>query len=227
MKGLKKMGLYNKQGLYSAYNKNNKERAELDYYATPPAEVTNILNILNYDFTNMSILEPCAGGGHMTKGIIDYCHKKSMSPSAILLSDCKIREGIWQLLGFGQAGDNKAPYDKEYDFLSDDYPFNEADYVIMNPPYSIIEPFVIRGLEIAKKGLLVLGRLQFLESKSRYENLLKENPPSDVYVYVDRIKCYKNGDFTQTESSAQAYAWFYWDKVYGDHPTQLHWIRRV
>lgn len=112
-----------------------------------------------------------------------------------------------------EVGDNRAPYEKGYDFLSDDYPYNKADYVIMNPPYSIIEPFVIRGLEIAQKGLLVLGRLQFLEGQSRFENLLKDNPPSDVYVYIDRIKCFKNGDFTQTESSAQAYAWFYWDKT--------------
>lgn len=103
-------------------------------------------------------------------------------------------------------------YGGQADFLSGDYPYNKVDYIIMNPPYSTIEPFVIRGLEIAQKGLLVLGRLQFLEGKSRYDNILKDNPPTDVYIYVDRIKCYKNGDFSQTESSAQAYAWFYWDK---------------
>lgn len=115
---------------------------------------------------------------------------------------------------------------KEYDFLSDDYYPNKTDYVIMNPPFSTIEPFVIRGLEIASKGLLVLGRLQFLEGQSRYKNILEENPPTDVFVYVDRIKCFKNGDFSITESSAQAYAWFYWDKIWGDRPAQLHWIRR-
>ncbi len=96
----------------------------------------------------------------------------------------------------------------------------------MNPPYSTIEPFVIRGLEIAQKGLLLLGRIQFLEGKSRYDNILRDNPPTDVYVYVDRIKCFKNGDFSQTESSAQAYAWFYWDKQRQDKQTLLHWIRR-
>ena len=96
----------------------------------------------------------------------------------------------------------------------------------MNPPYSTIEPFTIRALEIAEKGVLMLARLQFLEGKGRYENILRDNPPTDVYVYVDRIKCYKNGDFTQTESSAQAYAWFYWNKEKTDKETKLHWIRR-
>lgn len=97
----------------------------------------------------------------------------------------------------------------------------------MNPPYATIEPFVIRGLEIAQKGLLVLGRLQFLEGKGRYEAILKDNPPTDTYVYVDRIKCYKNGDFSDAESSAQAYAWFYWDKTKADKTPTLHWIRRA
>lgn len=95
----------------------------------------------------------------------------------------------------------------------------------MNPPFTTIEPFVIRGLEIAQRGLLMFGRLQFLEGQSRYENILKDNPPSDVYVYVDRIKCGKNGDFDNTEA-IQAYAWFYWNKFDKGRPAQLHWIRR-
>jgi hypothetical protein len=117
--------------------------------------------------------------------------------------------------------------------FSDDYPYNSVDYIIMNPPYSTIEPFTIRALEIAEKGVLMLARLQFLEGKGRYENILSENPPTDVYVYVDRIKCYKNGDFSQTESSAQAYAWFFWNKEKEekeekeDKETKLHWIRRA
>ena len=45
------MGQYNKQGLYCAYKKNNKEREELDYYATPTDEVFNILTRLDYDFS--------------------------------------------------------------------------------------------------------------------------------------------------------------------------------
>ncbi len=210
------MGLYNKQGLYSGYKKNNQEREAQDFYATPPAEVTNILEITNLDFEGCSILEPCYGAGHMVKGILDYWPSKNIT---LYTSDIKERENILAPQVKPMTGD-------EFDFLSDTYPYNKADYVIMNPPYSTIEPFVIRGLEIAQKGLLVLGRLQFLEGKGRYANIFKDNPPSDVYVYVDRIKCFKNGDFSQTEASAQAYAWFYWDKQKEDKSAQLHWIRR-
>jgi hypothetical protein len=45
------MGQYTNKGLYNAYKKNNKEREEKDYYATPTAEVLNILEKLNYDFS--------------------------------------------------------------------------------------------------------------------------------------------------------------------------------
>ena len=60
---------YNKKGMYSGYDKNHKEREALDYYSTPIEEVTNILNTLNLDFKNTTILEPAAGGGHMLQGI--------------------------------------------------------------------------------------------------------------------------------------------------------------
>lgn len=215
------MGLYNKSGLYNGYKKANKERDALDYYATPPQEVTNILETLKLNLHGATILEPCAGGGHMIEGIRRYCLDRDMIPEVIYASDIKKRAFL------EQYSYTETLYGDQANFLSDDYPYNEADYIIMNPPYSIIEPFVIRGLEIAQKGLLVLGRLQFLEGQSRYDNLLKDNPPTDIYVYVDRIKCYKNGDFSQTESSAQAYAWFYWNKEEkNNHAPGLHWIRR-
>ncbi len=58
-----------------------------------------------------------------------------------------------------------------------------------------------------------------------YETILKDNPPNDVYVYVDRVKCGKNGDFANT-GAIQCYAWYYWDKQKEDKSTLLHWIRR-
>lgn len=56
------MKSYNIKGLYNKYDKNHKERDNLDYYSTPIAEVTNILRQLKIDFSNKVILEPCCGG---------------------------------------------------------------------------------------------------------------------------------------------------------------------
>lgn len=222
------MGQYNSKGLYNGYDKKNKERDALDYYATPSEQVVNILNTLGIDFTEQTILEPCIGGGHMANGITRYLAEQHQAPKELIGSDIQFRgfnSDLWNL----QYG---------LDFFADDYPNSKADWVIMNPPYSVIEPFTIRALEIGKKGIIMLARLQFLEGEKRYNKILKDNPPTDVYVYVDRIQCWKNG-IEPEGSSAQAYAWFIWDKekynrfeVKGDYlekikPTsEIHWIRR-
>ena len=214
------MGQYNKKGMYSGYDKNNKEREALDYYATPPQEVTNILKTMGLEITAQDyVLDPACGGGHMMKGIVDYFPK-------VQLVGTDIKDRTTQLIKDLKENTNSTYYyGKEYDFLSDEYPVKECDYIIMNPPFSIIIPFVQHSLDIAKKGVLMFGRLQFLESVARYEKIFVDNPPTDVWVYVDRVACYKNGDFSTKPSSVQAYAWFYWDKEKIGQNTNLKFIR--
>lgn len=209
------MGQYTNKGLYNAYKKNNKEREEKDYYATPKDEVLNILNVLDFDFTNQTILEPCVGGGHMAQGINKYIESNGQFLVRRIGTDIQDRgfeDEYWQT-------------EYGFDFLADDYPFDSADVIIMNPPYSILEPFLIRALEIAKDKLIVLCRMQVLEGEGRYEKIFINNPPTAIYQYVDRIQCWKNGEKPEG-SSAQGYCWVVWDKsVKSDAPT-LHWLRR-
>ena len=215
------MGQYTNKGLYNRYDKNHKERNRLDYYATPTIEVVNILDKLNIDFYNTTILEPCVGGGHMADGIDIYLGKSGYIERVQTIGTDIHNRGyendLWELY----CG-------PDYDFFSDDYPYDNVDWIIMNPPYSVIEPFTIRALEIAQKGVIMLARLQFLEGEGRFENILKSNPPTDVYVYVDRIQCWKDG-LKPEGSSAQAYAWFIWNKESFNpwHGPQIHWIRRA
>ena len=209
------MGQYTNKGLYNGYKKNQKEREELDYYATPTAEVKNILDILSYDFTEQTILEPCVGGGHMVAGIQKYLDENNQTPSQCYGTDFKDR-------GFRST---KWALQYDVDTLADDYPIDTADVVIMNPPFSTIEPFLIRALEIAQDKLIILARTQVLEGSGRYEKIFKDNPPTDVYQYVDRIQCWKGG-VKPTGTSAQAYCWLVWDKKAPAAAPKLHWIRR-
>ena len=159
---------YNKKGMYAGYKKNNKEREALDYYSTPTDEVTHILKVLNLDFAEQIILEPHCGGGHMVQGILNYC------PNAtIYATDVVQRNNPFA----AQQEAVHFNYGLNYDFLSDQYPLPEEsiDYIIMNPPYSTIEPNVMRALGIANKGVILLGRLQFLEGQGRYENIFNGN----------------------------------------------------
>ena len=206
------MGQYSRKGLYAAYDKNNKERQKEDYYSTPTEEVANILNALHLDYNeNDIVLEPSCGGGHMIEGIRQWFSGKligtDIKDRGYRREDCELEYGL--------------------DYLSDDYPYSKADYVIMNPPFKLIEPFVIRSLEIAKKGVLMFGRLQFLEGQGRYENIFATNPPDIIYVYVDRVACFKNGNTSIKPDSVQAYAWFYWDKENPREEPITRWLRRV
>lgn len=217
------MGQYTKNGLLNGYKKNNKERAELDYYATPTAEVENILNALQYDFSGKSILEPCVGGGHMLDGIINYCDQHGQIPKSIIGTE-------WADRGYTNERCNIT---YELDFLDDDYPAHEADVIVMNPPYATLEPFLIRALEIARRDLIVLCRTQVLEGASRYKNVFADNPPDEIYQYIDRIQCWKNGK-KPTGSSAQAYCWLVWKQmnitgtaVRPNIKPQLNWIHRA
>lgn len=207
---------YNNKGLYCGYDKNHKEREALDYYASPTCEVENILNIMQLDLNNKKILEPCCGGNHMVQGILDYLKDTECK---ILARDIKNRGN--------EIDDKRIEYEYGQDFFADNYEVdNDVDYIIMNPPYSVIEPFTIRALEIPSKGVLMLCRLQTLEGIGRYEKIFKDNPPSDVYVYINRISCSKNGDFSSNKTNAQAYAWLYWDKGNQTKETKIHWIYR-
>lgn len=213
------MGQYSTKGLYSKYDKNNTERQKEDYYATPIEEVTNIMNTVKLPIDKDTIiLEPCCGGGHMVEGILNY---SSQFGSKIIATDIKERPNTF----IEEHRNKNVLYDFNLDYLSDDYPYDSADYIIMNPPFKLIEPFVIRSLEIAQKGLLMFGRLQFLEGENRYNTILKNTPPKDVYVYVDRVACYKDGDFSIKPNSVQAYAWFYWEIGNITAPT-VHFLRR-
>ena len=208
------MGQYTKKGLYNGYKKNNAEREELDYYATPSCEVENILKIFQPNLHHKVVLEPCIGGGHMVKGILQYADDNAMNP-IFIGTDFKDR-------GYDNERIN-IRYD--LDFLADDYPIDTADVIIMNPPYATLEPFLIRALEIAKEYLIVLCRTQVLEGEGRYNNIFADNPPTYVYQYVNRIQCWKDG-IKPSGSSAQAYCWLIWDKSKASQETILRWIKR-
>lgn len=216
------MGQYDKKGSYAGYKKNNKEREALDYYATPVEEVRNILynkieispKLLenNSRENRIQILEPCAGGGHMVQGIIDWCEKEQIYVT-IYCTDIKDRE----LSNYIRINKYiKIVSNLDQDFLSDEYCHidKEFDFIIMNPPFSTIEPFVLRALELLKDDgqLIMFARTKFLESQSRFENIFKNDPPNQFYQYVERVACYINGDFSVKPNSIESYAWFIWNR---------------
>lgn len=211
---------YDKKGGYAGYNANNKDRQKEDYYATPTEEVINILNILKpfeQESTNINVLEPTCGEGHMIKGILKYCELNNINMN--LYGTDLIDRGYKNEMVNLTYGDDFLKKTKE------DFPL--IDYIIMNPPYKNCHDFIAKALQISNKGVLALVRLQFLEGQKRYEKIFKDNPPSKVYVYIDRICCAKNGDFEKNNSKIQPYCWCYWDLKATDKTTNIEWIYSI
>lgn len=177
-----------------ASNHTESERQAEDYYATDPKAVRLLL--AEEHFTQ-SVLECCCGEGHISKEL----EKANYNVTSIDLYD----------RGYGEV--------KDFFSLT-----NWGADIVSNPPYKNALEFVKHSLKIIPEGNKVafLLRLQFLEGKERGE-FYKENPPKVIYVARGRLKCAKNGDFEVMGSSAQAYAWFIWEKGYkGD--TIVRWI---
>lgn len=171
------------------------EREENDYYATDPKAIDDLF--AKEEFSGR-IWECAAGGGHLAKRMRELGKE-------VFCSDIVDR-------GYE---------DELVDFMIDGRKW-DGD-IITNPPYKYCSEFILSALNRVGAGhkVAMFLKLQTLEGQDRYEKIFSKYPPRHVYVYVKRIQCGKNGDFTGT--SAVCYAWFVWEKGYKGSP-EIGWI---
>ncbi|WP_246737436.1 class I SAM-dependent methyltransferase [Nordella sp. HKS 07] len=108
------------------------------------------------------------------------------------------------------------------DFLKMPLEVGSFDWVITNPPFNLAEEFVARALPVARRGVAILARTVFMESRGRYERLFKPTPPAIFAQFVERVPMVK-GRLDQRASTATGYAWFIW-LTEGSRSTQALWI---
>lgn len=159
------------------------QRSAKDYYVTPIHEVVTFLKALQEDFpqlasTKLRILDPCAGG--------DAEHEMSY-PAAI--------KQVWphaEVMTIDIREDSKAEFLGDY--LTSDIDMTPPDIVMSNPPFSLAQEFINKGLkDVAKGGLVImLLRLNFFGAQKRMPWWHKTMP---VYSYVhnERMSFTPNG----------------------------------
>lgn len=170
-------------------------RANNDFYSTDPIAIDYLLE---HEEFSKDIWECACGSGALSKRLNDF--------------GFNVRSTDKFFRGYGD--------ENSIDFLEQTKKFNGD--IITNPPYNLSLEFVEKALELSNRKVAMFLRIQFLESKKRYERLLKEHPPKKVLVFVKRMKCYPN-DVDTVKSSAICFAWFIWDKEYSGN-TILEWI---
>lgn len=170
-----------------------------DYYATDPKAA---LALLKVEPGLDNIWEPACGAGHLSK-VFELKGKLGLA------SDLRDRGCI------GAA-------------VQDFFKCNGVWHgdIATNPPYSVVNDFVLHALDLAQDGRLVcmLLPLTFLESQRRYERIFSKFPPSRIYVFSKRVVTVRGGDFEQfCGSGMKAFAWFVWHKGWYGDPT-IKWI---
>lgn len=180
-----------------ASNHSEKDRAELDYYATNPEAMQVLLEAEK--FSNY-ILEPAVGEGHLVGPLIE--HGKIVRTQDI--TDRGFPGTIVQ--NFFDLTTIPPQYD-----------------IITNPPYKYAQEFITHALSLIVPGqkIAIFLKLTFLEGQKR-QLLFTVAPPRTVYVFSKRVNCARNGNFDKNEN-AVAYAWFVWEKGYTGQP-QIKWI---
>lgn len=172
-------------------------REENDYYATDPLAVTLLdkHDLLDKDVTYW---ECACGDGALSKELMRLGYTVSKN------TDLFDR-------GYGEIG---------VDFLECTDVFDGN--ILTNPPFTLLDDFITKGLELANNKLYIFGRIQTIESVRRWNNIFKDNKPIWVCPFVKRIKCYTSSH--DIKYSAICYAWFIWDNQTDENDTKVKWL---
>ncbi|MCI7208535.1 MAG: hypothetical protein MSA15_21390 [Clostridium sp.] len=190
-------------GAQLAGGNSSTKREENDYYATAPETTKLFLDIFKEDLGE-SILEPACGEGHLAEVLKEYFPNSNIDCIDLINR------------GYGTGGIDFLTYntDKKY------------DTVITNPPFKYAKEFILKGLELSNRYVIMLCKIQLLEGVNRKE-MFFNTPLKYIYVHTTRQATWKNGEETDSRgkkwATTMCLAWFVWEKGYNEEPI-VRWI---
>lgn len=174
----------------------------LDFFPSPPWATRALCDWLRgfEPINSQTAWEPACGAGDMARPLAEYF-------KTVYASDV-------HSYGFGEQSDFLFPYATRH----------LADWIITNPPFRLGQQFIERALLDAGSGVAMLVRTAFLESAERYHGLFRNQAPTDILQFVERVPMFK-GRLDKHGSTATAYCWLVWKigvaQAYG---TKFHWL---
>lgn len=140
-------------------------KADNDFYATDPATVDIFMKKAMQDkiFASLDgklIWECACGNGNIVSKITEYFPRSKVKATDLVYRGC------------GEGDVN---------FLSSD--FQGAEMIITNPPFSLINDFIIKSMELTQRYVVFFAKIQVLETVSRKE-LLEKSPLKYIYMYI-------------------------------------------
>lgn len=186
------------KGMHAVMAQRVEPAGSLDVFPTQPWATRAFCEYV-LDLKGQRVWECACHVGHMAKPLAEYAGE-------VVASD--IHD-----YGFGSV----------FDFLTvgslfGGPPFGLVDWVITNPPFNLLDEFIDRGLQIARRGVAFFGRIQLLETVGRYERIWQPHRGRVTYAqYVERVPLVR-GRIEQDASSAASYGWVVIDKRYDRVP---------
>ena len=109
------------------------------------------------------------------------------------------------------------------DFLLSKNAGKKCAWIITNPPFKLGAEFIEMAHKHARRGVAMLVRTSFVEGVGRYHRLFKENPPSTIAQFTERVPMIK-GRLDKKASTATSYCWMVWDKLSPGRHSEMVWI---
>ena len=173
----------------------HEPKDSLDFFGTNPwatrALIEHVMEPLGLFDAHDRVWEPACGQGHMVRALREYYG------TSVKASDIHDYMGntVSPIKGFFVS-----------DFLSD-AAHEQVDWVITNPPFNLLQPFIDRALEVSRKGVAIFGPLTMLETVGRYESIFRPYEGRfTIAPFVERCPTNK-GAPKKNATTASAYAW--------------------
>lgn len=173
-----------------------ENRQKDDFYATPPHVTLALLDVEEF---KGEILEPACGQGHISEVLAAF------GDYSVISEDLVYR-------GYGEG---------EKDFLKTPIIYR-CDNIITNPPFKFANAFIKKALTVTRNKIALLLPLSYLAGQKRFKEIFKDNPPSRVWVFSNRVNMLRDAIAVKNNSMIN-YAWFIWDKQSSDI-SKIGWI---
>lgn len=168
---------------------------QLNFFPTPPwATRAGAELLLQMDPSAEFVWDPACGQGHMSETLKEYFPMVGASdvhgytPSTMRVD--WLDEAAWDV-----AAGMEMP-----------------DWIMSNPPFSLAEDFITRGLQRASRGVAVLVRLAFLETAGRYALHTNSVAPLSLLAQFSERVPMSLGRYDPEASWATAHGWFFYMK---------------
>lgn len=177
---------------YVGHNANN-DREENDFYPTPDNATQSLLDRQKFDG---NIWECACGNGAMSKLMIKEGYD-------VYSSDLIDR-------GYGETG---------IDFLQST---KKVDNIVTNPPFNLATEFTTHAFTLARKKVVMLSKISYLEGIKRREQIFNKRKLEKVLIFSRRVP-FKKESSNKLAGGLMAFGWFIYNVNYNGLPT-IDWI---